>query len=279
MTARPIGCRKYFPDLSAENYQARVNSLSLGLDNWIYGANGLLGGVIRGRNETVDIRGSDFRFRFSGGPMETVSGLTQQGRVRDDWGRWFGCNNGNALNYYPHEARYLRRNPNVTAPPSSVSPAGKFRCRPCLSIQPVAGTVQRSGAANHITSGCGLGLYRDTLLGAEYYNNAFTCEPVHNLVHRLLLKEDRLELSRRRAADEAQSEFLSSTDNWFRPVQVRTGPDGALYVVDMYRFLIEHPRWIPAARLAKIDVRAGAVDGPHLSGSSGARNPCGRSLI
>ncbi|HUR46722.1 MAG TPA: PVC-type heme-binding CxxCH protein [Candidatus Saccharimonadales bacterium] len=252
---------KMFSGFAAENYQARVNSLSLGLDNWIYGANGLLGGVIRGRNSTLDIRGSDFRFRFSGGPMETVNGLTQQGRVRDDWGRWFGCNNGNALIYYPHEGRYLRRNPNVPAPASSLSLPGNFDVGRVYPSSRLLERFNDPGSANHITSGCGLGLYRDTLLGSEYYNNAFTCEPVHNLVHRLIIKEDGLELSRRRADDEKQSEFLSSTDNWFRPVQVRTGPDGALYVVDMYRFLIEHPRWIPAARLAKINVRAGAAMG------------------
>ena len=62
----------------------------------------------------------------------------------------------------------------------------------------------------------------------------------------------------RRAAGEERGEFLASTDNWFRPVQVRTGPDGALYVVDMYRFVIEHARWIPPERLKQLDVRAGA---------------------
>jgi putative heme-binding domain-containing protein len=60
-----------------------------------------------------------------------------------------------------------------------------------------------------------------------------------------------------RAADEQASEFLASTDAWFRPVQVRTGPDGALWIVDMYRFVIEHPRWISPDRLATLDVRAG----------------------
>jgi putative heme-binding domain-containing protein len=61
-----------------------------------------------------------------------------------------------------------------------------------------------------------------------------------------------------RAPDEAESEFLASTDNWFRPVHVTTGPDGALWIADMYRFLIEHPKWIPKEDLAKIDARAGA---------------------
>ena len=60
------------------------------------------------------------------------------------------------------------------------------------------------------------------------------------------------------------SEFLASTDNWCRPVQVRTGPDGALWVVDMYRFVIEHPRWISPELLATLDVRAGADQGADL---------------
>ena len=64
-----------------------------------------------------------------------------------------------------------------------------------------------------------------------------------------------------RAADEQDSEFLASTDSWFRPVQVRTGPDGGIWVVDMYRFVIEHPRWISPDRLAMLDVRAGADKG------------------
>src|SRR5207302_2940915 len=55
--------------------------------------------------------------------------------------------------------------------------------------------------------------------------------------------------------------FLASTDNWFRPVQVRTGPDGCLWLVDMYRYVIEHPRWIPPEDLAKLDVRAGSMLG------------------
>src|SRR5205807_7840259 len=99
------------------------------------------------------------------------------------------------------------------------------------------------------------------LLGAEYRGDVFTCEPVNLVVTRLKLAPEGSTFSGRRAADEEKSEFLSSTDNWFRPVQVRTGPDGALWVVDMYRFVIEHPRWITPDRLAQLDIRAGADRG------------------
>jgi putative membrane-bound dehydrogenase-like protein len=271
-----VDIRKIFTGFVTENYQARVNSLSLGLDNWIYGANGLLGGVIHGESRglspgsaagaasgeaQVDIRGRDFRMNPDTGAFEPASGLTQQGRVRDDWGNWFGCDNSTIAWHYPLPDQYIRRNPYVTAPSPRVSIASGDN--PNL-LHPISRTLERFNqpqSANHVTSGCGLGIYRDDLLGSEFYGNAFLCEPVHNLVHRLVLQPNGLTFSGVRAADEQQSEFLASRDNWFRPVQVRTGPDGALWVVDMYRFVIEHPRWIPAERLAKLDVRAGDDEG------------------
>ncbi len=85
----------------------------------------------------------------------------------------------------------------------------------------------------------------------------FISEPVHNLVHREVMTADGLSFTSRRHADDEQSEFLSSTDNWFRPTQLKTGPDGALYVADMYRLVIEHPQWIPIEWQKKLDLRAG----------------------
>jgi putative membrane-bound dehydrogenase-like protein len=256
---------KLFTGFVTGNFQARVNSLSLGLDNWIYGANGLLGGEITqgdGKGDKLDIRNHDFRFKPINGPMELVTGLTQQGRVRDDWGRWFGCNNSSALQFYPYEQRYLARNPNVPTPPATVLPPGDYDVG---RVYPASRALERFNnpeSINHVTSGCGLGIYRDTLLGDVYYGNAFTCEPVHNLVTRAILGGDGgSQVTRKRADDERESEFFASADNWTRPVQARSGPDGAIYVVDMYRFLIEHPRWIQPDRLSHIDVRAGADKG------------------
>lgn len=251
--------QKLFSGFYTDNYQARVNSLQLGLDGWFYGANGLLGGVIRGmaNGKEVNIRGQDFRFKPDTGEFEPASGVTQQGRVRDDFDNWFGCDNSTLLRHYPLPDHYIRRNPHVPSPdpavfvPSDADPNQLF---------PISRTLARFNdlhTANRTTSACGLGIYRDDLLGSEFYGNAFICEPVHNLVHREVPTPDGITFKSHRASDEKGSEFLASTDSWFRPAQVRTGPDGALWVVDMYRFLIEHPRWIPADRLAKIDQRAG----------------------
>jgi len=251
--------KKLFTGFATENYQARVNSLSLGLDNWLYGANGLIGGVIHGiaGGKEINISGRDFRMRPDTGEFEPASGLTQQGRARDDWGNWFGCDNSTLLWHFPLPDHYVRRNPTFAPPePRVFVPAGADPNQ----LFPSSRILERfndPGAAGRTTSACGLGIYRDELLGTNYHGNAFLCEPVHNLVHRLVLKPDGVTFKGYRAPDEAQSEFLSSRDNWFRPVQARTGPDGALWIVDMYRFVIEHPRWIPPERLAKLDVRAG----------------------
>src|SRR5260370_42230251 len=61
----------------------------------------------------------------------------------------------------------------------------------------------------------------------------------------------------RRAPGEEQSEFVASTDNWFRPTTIATGPDGCIWIADMYRAVIEHPQWIPKDWQKKLDLRAG----------------------
>lgn len=251
--------KKLFTGFATHNYQARVNSLRWGLDNWVYGACGLFGGKIKSEltGKEFELTGRDFRINPDTGEFEPASGVTQQSRVRDDWGNWFGNDNSTFLWIYPLPDHYVRRNPNVAPPESRIY--GAKDPDPNL-LYPISRTLERfnnPNSANRTTSACGLEIYRDVLLGKEYLGNAFTGETVHNLVHRLVLWPDGVTFSGYCANDEKNSEFLASTDNWFRPVEMRTGRDGALWVVDMYRFVIEHPRWIPEDRLAKLDVRAG----------------------
>jgi putative membrane-bound dehydrogenase-like protein len=255
-----------FTGFATENYQARVNGLSYGLDNWVYGANGLLGGTISSRKQpgapAVSIGGRDFRMNPDTGAFEAVAGLTQQGRVRDDAGNWFGNDSGHLLWHYPLPDYYVRRNPHLAGPSPRVHvPTGDPDPNRLFPISRILSRFNDPHEAGRVTSACGAGLYRDELLGREFKGDAFTCEPVHNLVTRRKLEGRGTTFAGRRAADEQASEFLAATDNWFRPVQVRTGPDGALWVVDMYRFVVEHPRWIPPERLANLDTRAGAERG------------------
>jgi putative membrane-bound dehydrogenase-like protein len=242
------------------NYQARVNSLEYGLDGWVYGSCGLHGGTItchRNGNK-VALGDRDFRIKPDSGELEPATGRSQQGRTRDDWGNWFGCDNSTLLLHSALEDHYLRRNPHVAAANSVVFvPTGADTNR-MFPLKTDAQRFELSGPPGLVTAACGLGIYRDELLGSEFTGNAFTCETVNLAIHRRILQPKGVTFAGVRAPDEANSEFLATTDNWSRPVQAITGPDGGLWIADMYRYLIEHPTWIPPADLAQIDVRAGA---------------------
>jgi putative membrane-bound dehydrogenase-like protein len=271
------------------NQQHRVNGLEWGLDNWLHVANGDSGGSIQAvlpvpmaeslgdpplnqgpkfefspdwaSGRKFAISGRDLRIRPNIGAIETEAGQSQFGRCRDDWGNWFGCNNSNPMWHYVLSERYVRRNPHV--------PVGDLRHHileiPGASpVYPRSRTLARFNdfsRTNRFTSACSTTIYRDTLLGKGFYGNSFTCEPVHNLVSRRIVEPDGITFKAHRADSEQESEFLASTDNWFRPVFARTGPDGALWIADMYRFVIEHPKWIPAEHQRRLDLKAGDTMG------------------
>jgi putative membrane-bound dehydrogenase-like protein len=251
--------RALLTGFATHNYQARVNSLELGLDGWVHGASGLFGGQVSSSSgKRVDLGGRDFRFRPDTGALEAVTGISQQGRMRNDWGDWFGCDSGTLVRQYPLDAAALVQNPYAAPPPMH---ADVTRDADANRLFPRARILERFnelGTEGRTTSACGLCVYRDDWLGDELQGDVFTCEPVHQLVHRTELLAGASVWTGRRASDEAAREFLASEDVWFRPVQARTGPDGALWVVDMYRFLIEHPQWVSAERMAGIDARAGS---------------------
>ncbi|MFL5245856.1 MAG: neutral/alkaline non-lysosomal ceramidase N-terminal domain-containing protein [Gemmataceae bacterium] len=254
--------RKLYSGFGNHNYQARVNSLEYSLDNWLYGSCGLFGGAIKNfHGDTFPLGDRDFRIKPDTGVIEPATGRTQQGRVRDEWDNWFGCDNSNLCWHYVLADHYLLRNPHVAPPNTIISVNDYPDANHLYTAKKDLQMFKLSGPAFYTTSACGLGIYRDDLLGSEYTGNTFTCEPVNLSVHRLKISPRGSTFSGRRPPEEAQSEFLSSTDNWTRPVQVKTGPDGGLWVVDMYRFVIEHPQWIPPEDLAQLDARAGSSMG------------------
>lgn len=254
------------------NQQHRVNGLRWGLDGWLYLANGDSGGAVHVENRlletdkrtvtgAVNINGRDLRIQPDFGGLETLSGQTQFCRSRDDFGNWFGNNNSNPIWHYIHEERYLRRNPHVVAPPARAEVSETPGPAPVYPVSTTLARFNDFNSSNRFTSACSTMICRDNCLGAEFYGNAFTCEPVHNLVSRLVLQRDGVHFRGARADDERDSEFFASDDNWCRPVMIRTGPDGALYVADMYRLVIEHPQWIPAEQQRKLDLYAGTDRG------------------
>ena len=249
-----------FTGLPAENSQRRANHPKLGLDNQIYIANGLRGGsVIAVRPEwsqeakEVSISGMDFRFDPLTGKYEAISGVGQFGLTFDDFGNRFVCSNRNPNKHIVLEDRYLKRNPflAVGAVAYDVSPAGD-----ASRVFPIADRWITSNLhAGQFTSACGVHIYRGNLLPEEFRGNSFTCEATGSLMHRDVLSPMGATFTSHTGRDGI--EFLASRDTWFRSVNSADGPDGAFYVVDMYRAVIEHPQFMPDELKNRPDLRYG----------------------
>jgi putative membrane-bound dehydrogenase-like protein len=256
-----------YEGFSAQNPQLRVSHPKLGLDNWVYVANGLRGGMVKRYKdrrdagptaETVNISGRDFRFDLVHDRSEAISGMGQYGNSFDDWGRRFVCDNQHHLRHVVLPNRYLARNP-FLAVGAVLEDVSELQPGPLGSggvVYPISRNWTTSNLhAGHFTAACGVSIYRGDSLPAEHRGAAFTCEPTGNLVHEEILRPHGATFRSRPARDKV--EFLASTDDWFRPVSLAHGPDGALYVVDMYRAVIEHPEWMPPELKQRPDLNLG----------------------
>jgi putative membrane-bound dehydrogenase-like protein len=240
------------------NQQLRVNGLIRGLDNWIYCASGAhrtgyVGDsrvISKKTGEEILLGSRDFRFNPETGELDPQSGPSQFGRNRDDWGNWFGEMNSYPLWHYVLQDRYIRRNP-YAAPPDPrkqlVLPRNP-KVYPYKALQERFHNFQEVG---RFTSACGGMVYRDGLLFPEsdlHTIDIFTCEPFGNLVQHNRSEPDGVSFTVSKDGPvelEDGVDFFASKDRWSRPVMARTGPDGALWIADMYRYMIEHPQFLP----------------------------------
>lgn len=238
--------------LQEGNQQLRANGLRWGLDNWVYlaigghhgkyGVNTRLTSTRTGKEITVGSR--DFRFRPDTGELEPQSGPTQFGRNRDNWGRWFGSQNANPLWHYVLPDHYLQRNPHFGATQTLV----QLLTPSSPPVSPASAPEKRFHSfaqAGHFTSACSGMIYRDQQLFPAAEMHAFVCEPFHNLIQHVRLADSGVTFTANCATGEGEFDFFASEDRWCRPVMVREGPDGALWIADMYRYMIEHPDWLP----------------------------------
>jgi putative heme-binding domain-containing protein len=211
--------------------------------------------------ETVNASGHDLQVWPETGRAATISGRSQYIRSRNDWGDWFGSDNSRPMYHFPIEDRYLMRN---RAARFSENKQQLFNPPVAPPVYPLSETVDRFNdlfALNRFTSACSATVVRSGSLGQDLDGVALVCEPVHNLVHRSQLVERGSTYRAVRVAADEKSEFLRSSDPWFRPVRAAVGPDGMIWVVDMYRAVIEHPEWIPQAWQQQLDLRAGSDRG------------------
>jgi glucose/arabinose dehydrogenase/mono/diheme cytochrome c family protein len=210
------------------NPEHTANGLMWAMDNWIYSA-----------NHTVRFRHSPGGWRREATVFRGQWGITQ-----DDAGHLFYNNNSEPLRMDVLPAEYLRRNPHLVAPAgvnvqlANAQDVPVWPGRVTLGVNRGYQILREDGTLPTLTAACGPVIYRGGAFPREFQGDAFVAEPSANLVKRLKL-EWRAGIPRARNAYE-KAEFLTSTDERFRPVNLYNGPDGALYVVDMYRGIIQH---------------------------------------
>ena len=260
------------------NVQALLNSLNWGLDNRIHGATGPIGGnavkPADASGPTLDLRGRDFSFDPRSLKLRAEAGGGQYGLSFDSFGRKFMCSNSDHLQMVLFDLHYAARNPAFVMPSSRVSIAADGPAAEVFRLSPdepwrivrtrwrisgvVPGAVEGGGrVSGYFTGATGATIYRGNAYGPEFVDNAFIGDAGGNLVHRKVLAPNGVAFTGKRPADEQKAEFLASRDTWFRPVHFQNGPDGCLYVVDMYREVVEHPWSIPEAIKKHLDLNSG----------------------
>ncbi|MEI7701733.1 MAG: PVC-type heme-binding CxxCH protein [Planctomycetia bacterium] len=250
-------CEIWFEGFLPAHPQMQIGCPRRGLDNWIYFTYGH--GKVRCLRpgfetiEAVDIPRVDFRFHPETMKFEAVAGAGQFGNSIDNYGHRFFSSNRNPIMTDLLSLNQISKNrfSGIAVGHVDVGPSGeKTRVYPKVAMK----SNWLSHAGTH-TSACGVTAYRGGAFGPESDRSVFVCEPVGHLVTRSILQQDGAGLTAGRARETA--DFLTSSDTWFRPASLSTGPDGALYLADMYRLWVEHPKFVPDDVAAKMDWRAG----------------------
>ena len=243
--------------------ERRINSPQWGPDNWIY-IDGGQGGLITGPNlpTPITLPATAFRIKADGSAIEAVSGHTSTyGFTFNKDGDRFVISTGTpGIQVAPLPWRYLTRNRdiavrasrrnaanyNITFPTSKPHPWRTKR-----AADPGFGKYYRDryGSAESIpngyfTSACSPLIYTDDALPG-LNGQILACAPAQNFVHRAEVKRDGVLLNIRRLKNRTKTEFLTSDDIWFHPIHLSIGPEGAIYIADFYREIIEDYSAIP----------------------------------
>ncbi len=257
------------------------NSMTWGPDNRIHVASSMNGGLVRPADdpgaEPLDLRRRDFSFDPRKLDLRPETGTAQYGLTFTSRGRKLVCKNSNHIQALMYDERYVGQNRHYALPAAKVDiavdgPAAElFRISGDESWRKLrmrwriegsyAGGVEKGGrVSGYFTSACGVTIYHGDAM-PELVDDAFIAAPANNIVHRKLVREEGVALVAERPADERDREFLASRDQWFRPVKFANAPDGALYVVDMYREIIEVAHAIPESIKERLDVYSGTDRG------------------
>lgn len=259
------------------NPQHNLNNPIYGLDNWVYAAHE---GTVKSRDygdefgdEGTEIffpskpdlvrlpknaNGRSVRFMPDEYKLEELASRCQFGHAFDKWGHWFGSNNSNQGYQEIIAERYLKRNAQLP-PTDPVLSMSDHLNAPEVFPTTLNPDRQIFTDVGTMTSGSGLTVYLANDFPEPYHNATFIGEPVSNLVHVDRISDSGISYVASRIFP--NKEFFTSTDAWSRPVNMYVGPDGALYILDYYRRVIESPEWMSDEAIAAGDLYDGRDKG------------------
>lgn len=240
---------------------SNVNGLRWGPDNRIHGVNGGNGGTIqprKGPRQPLELGSADFSFDPRTGEISTTYETSAgYGLVFDEFGRSFSTYNINHIQQRIIPLRYLTRFNGMLSiePTASISDHGDMaRIYPISTAQTRPNHPEQAG---HFSSAGGMGFIGFDAYPDDLYRSVVVGDVVGNLLHRDILHTNGPVFVARRAPSEQQREFLASRDPACRMTSLELGPDGALYLTDMQREVIEHPDYIPDKMRVRLNIRAG----------------------
>lgn len=231
------------------NVEHKANGLLYGLDNWYYSAKS---------HERYARVGP----RFMRKPTEFRG---QWGITQDDYGRLLANGNSTFMEYETLPPNASLRNPNINFNAGNTWARGS-RLSVNNAVYPIRVTpgVNRgydTSVVDHetwklkkATAASGPVIYRADNYPPEYYNNVFIPEPAGHLLKRVILEDNGTDRPTARQAYE-NKEFLASDDERCRFVNTYVGPDGCLYVLDMYRGVIQHKTYVTTFLRRQIEER------------------------
>lgn len=246
------------------NPQHNFNGLTHGLDNWIYGANGGNSGNVYWPGDSlarIPLRDDDFRINLEQKKFERLGASAGGfGLALDDWGRVYATHNLEHVSQLVFPGRYLAGIPapagGTRALISDHDENGLARIFPIGAQETRVNHPEQSG---YFSGACGITCYGGGSFPEEFNGNIFVADVVLNLVHQDVIKPRGASFIATRGMQ--RRDFLASSDRAFRPVNMAVGPEGALYVLDMHRGVIEHPEWIPDDIEKNLDLEAGRNQG------------------
>ncbi|MCA1963049.1 MAG: DUF1080 domain-containing protein [Prosthecobacter sp.] len=206
--------------------------------------------------KVVGVPGSNFKWNPKTGEITPTGGKGQYGGAFDDYGHHFYCSNRNPIMFTVMPWEAMSRNPHagITQNYEDIAPAGAE-----TRVYPLQITHTTADAHAGTNTACsGLGVYRGSLM-PELRNNVFVPDPTGQLITRYKIEPNGASLKATRVGD--RTEFFRSSDEWCRPVNFTTGPDGAIYICDIYRRWIDHARFFPEEFVKTHDMRQGENHG------------------